>query len=91
MQSSSLSISQPTPSPKEAIPYSLAALRQDLERVRNAWNDCQASRDRNAIGGIKRLCCSVLSASGAKCGKAVQEGVDERTINGLSSFLAGKE
>ena len=34
---------------KEAIPYSLAALRQDLERVRNAWEDCQASRDRNAI------------------------------------------
>jgi hypothetical protein len=27
----------------------LAALRQDLERVRNAWDDCQASRDRNAI------------------------------------------
>ena len=24
-------------------------LRQDLERVRNAWGDCQASRDRNAI------------------------------------------
>jgi hypothetical protein len=29
----------------------LAALRQDLERVRNAWDDCQASRDRNAIYG----------------------------------------
>jgi len=28
-----------------------AALRQDLERVRNAWDDCQASRDRNAIYG----------------------------------------
>jgi hypothetical protein len=27
----------------------LAALRQDLQRVRNAWEDCQASRDRNAI------------------------------------------
>jgi hypothetical protein len=37
--------------PEEAIPYSLAALRQDLERVRNAWDDCQASRDRNAIYG----------------------------------------
>jgi hypothetical protein len=41
----------PTPSPKEAIPYSSAALRQDLERVRGIWDDCQASRDRNAIYG----------------------------------------
>jgi hypothetical protein len=40
---------QPCPSPKEAIPYSSAALRQDLQRVRNAWDDCQVSRDRNAI------------------------------------------
>jgi hypothetical protein len=35
--------------PEEAVPYSSAALRHDLERVRNAWDDCQASRDRNAI------------------------------------------
>ena len=42
---------QRRPSPKDAIaiPYSSAALRQDLQRVRNAWDDCQASRDRNAI------------------------------------------
>jgi hypothetical protein len=39
----------PRPSPKETIPYSSAAMRQDLERVRNAWADCQATRDRNAI------------------------------------------
>jgi hypothetical protein len=41
----------PRPSPKEAIPYSSAALRQDLQRVRGIWEDCQASRDRNAIYG----------------------------------------
>jgi hypothetical protein len=35
--------------PEEAIPYSLAALRQDLERIRNTWEDVQARRDRNAI------------------------------------------
>jgi hypothetical protein len=29
--------------PKEAIPYASEALRQDLERVRSAWEDCQAS------------------------------------------------
>ena len=33
------------------IPYSKEALRQDLLRVRNAWEHCQASRDRNAIYG----------------------------------------
>jgi hypothetical protein len=36
-------------SPKNAIPYSSAAMRQDLERLRGIWDDCQASRDRNAI------------------------------------------
>jgi hypothetical protein len=38
-------------SPKEAIPYTSAALRQDLERLRGIWDDCRASRDRNAIYG----------------------------------------
>jgi hypothetical protein len=33
------------------IPYSAAALRQDLSRVRAAWEHCQATRDRNAIYG----------------------------------------
>jgi hypothetical protein len=40
---------QPRSSPKEAIPYTSAALRQDLQRVRDAWEDAQSSRDRNAI------------------------------------------
>jgi hypothetical protein len=51
MQLYSPSTSRPRPSAKEAIPYSSAALRQDLERVRSAWEDCQATRDRNAIYG----------------------------------------
>jgi hypothetical protein len=38
-------------SPRTPIPYSSAALRQDLERLRSAWDDCQANRDRNAIYG----------------------------------------
>jgi hypothetical protein len=49
MQLHSPSTSAPRSSPKKAIPYSSAALRQDLERVRGIWDDCQASRDRNAI------------------------------------------
>jgi hypothetical protein len=36
---------------KEAIPYSSAALRQDLERLRGIWDDCQTSRNRDAIYG----------------------------------------
>jgi hypothetical protein len=41
----------PRPSPKETVLYSSAALRQDLDRLRGVWEDCQASRDRNAIYG----------------------------------------
>jgi hypothetical protein len=39
----------PRPSPKKAVPYSNEAMRQDLQRVHNAWLDCQANRDRDAI------------------------------------------
>jgi hypothetical protein len=49
MQPSIFPSFQSSPSPKGAIPYSSAALRQDLERLRGAWDDCQASRDRIAI------------------------------------------
>jgi len=49
MQLHSPSTLPPRPSTKAAIPYSSAALRQDLERLRGIWKDCQASRDRNAI------------------------------------------
>jgi hypothetical protein len=51
MQQSSLSTFQPRPPPKETIPYASAALRQDLERARSAWEEAQSSRDRNAIYG----------------------------------------
>src|SRR5436309_5606955 len=36
---------------QDDVPYSTQALRQDLLRVRIAWDDCRASRDRNAIYG----------------------------------------
>jgi hypothetical protein len=49
MQPSSLSTCQPRPSAKEAISYSSEALHQDLQRLRGIWDDCQATRDRNAI------------------------------------------
>jgi hypothetical protein len=36
-------------STKDPVPYSEAALRQDLTRVRNAWDECQGKRKRDAI------------------------------------------
>jgi hypothetical protein len=33
------------------VPYSKEAMKQDLLRVRIAWEECQASRERNAIYG----------------------------------------
>jgi hypothetical protein len=36
---------------QDDVPYTAQALRQDLTRVRSAWDECQASRDRNAIYG----------------------------------------
>jgi hypothetical protein len=37
---------KPSNSPKEIVPYSSAAMRQDLQRVRTAWDDCQANSGR---------------------------------------------
>jgi hypothetical protein len=31
------------------VPYTTQALRQDLLRVRSAWDDCQTNRDRDAV------------------------------------------
>ena len=36
---------------QDDVSYTAQALRQDLTRVRIAWDECQASRDRNAIYG----------------------------------------
>ena len=36
-------------SAKDLVPYSEAALRQDLGRVRNGWDESQARRERDAI------------------------------------------
>jgi hypothetical protein len=50
MQLLSLRTVQPRRWPEQQpVPYSSEALRQDLERVGNAWADCQANRDRDAI------------------------------------------
>jgi hypothetical protein len=70
---SSLSTFPPSPSAKEPVPYSSEALRQDLQRVRDAWADCQASRDRNAIYGYLTAVyglVAVWTAEGQEIGRA---------------------
>jgi hypothetical protein len=41
--------SPPKESAQDDVAYTTAALRQDLLRVRNAWDECQRSRDRDAV------------------------------------------
>jgi hypothetical protein len=41
--------STPKKSAQDDVAYTTAALKQDLRRLRNAWNECQGSRDRDAI------------------------------------------
>jgi hypothetical protein len=67
MQLHSLRTFPPRPSPKEAIPYTSAALRQDLKRLRGAWDDCQASRGRNAIYGYLSAVYGLIAWWTAEC------------------------
>jgi hypothetical protein len=49
VQLNSLSRRQSNPPPDAPIPYPADAMRQDLQRVRNVWDECQSNRDRDAI------------------------------------------
>jgi hypothetical protein len=42
------------------VPYTTQALREDLRRVQNDWDECQTKRDRDAI-------YSYLTAGAAQC------------------------
>jgi hypothetical protein len=46
-----LTSSRLKPPVRDDVPYTTEALRQDLVRLRNAWEDCQASRERDAVYG----------------------------------------
>jgi hypothetical protein len=43
--------SPPKEPAQDDVAYTTAALKQDLLRLRNAWHECQASRQRNAVYG----------------------------------------
>jgi hypothetical protein len=60
----------PRPSPKESIPYSSEAMRQDLARVRGIWDDCQASRDRNAVYGYLNAVYGLVACGRPKAGRS---------------------
>jgi hypothetical protein len=49
---------RPTP---DAIPYTKDALQRDLERVRDAWDDCQTDRRRGAIYGYLKAVYDLVS------------------------------
>jgi hypothetical protein len=49
MQPFDLSLDTQTRNPKVEVPYSDAALRQDLQRIRTLWDQSQANRRRDAI------------------------------------------
>jgi hypothetical protein len=51
MHSFDLSLDTRTRNPKVEVPYSDAALRQDLQRIRTLWDHSQANRQRDAIYG----------------------------------------
>ena len=44
-----VTLSRPKEIGLDDVPYTTQGLKQDLLRVRNAWEECQASRDRDAI------------------------------------------
>jgi hypothetical protein len=53
----------------DAIPYTKDALERDLERVREAWDDSQADRRRDAIYGYLKAVHGLVnwwSANGLK-------------------------
>jgi hypothetical protein len=52
----------------DAIPYTKEALERDLERVQEAWDDCQTDRRRDAIYGyLKAVYDLVYWWSAEKC------------------------
>jgi hypothetical protein len=51
MQSFDLTLDTRTRNPNVDLPYSDAALRQDLQRIRILWDQSQANRQRDAIYG----------------------------------------
>src|ERR1700730_12598731 len=46
-----LTSSRLKPPVQDDVPYTTQALKQDLLRLRTAWAECQASRERDAIYG----------------------------------------
>jgi hypothetical protein len=73
---------------KDAIPYSTEALRQDLTRVRVAWEEAQSSRNRDAIYGYLTAVYSLVTWWAAE-GKQVERARLALRLQGLE--VSGRE
>src|ERR1700704_4528221 len=68
------------------IPYSLEALRWDLDRVQIAWSDCQSCRERRAIFGYLQAVYDLVSWWSA-VGHADEHAGRALRLRGLEPFL----
>jgi hypothetical protein len=58
---------------QDDVAYTIRALQQDLRRVRNAWDDCQANRDRDAIYSYLKAVFDLVAWWAAE-GRAIERG-----------------
>jgi hypothetical protein len=65
MQSFNLSLDTEIRNPKIEVPYSDAALAQDLQRVRTLWDRSQGNRQRDAIYGYLAAVYALVTWWGA--------------------------
>jgi hypothetical protein len=69
-----LTSSRPQGPVQDDVPYTTRALKQDLARVQIAWDECQASRDRNAIYGYLTAVFDLVSGGRQKIGRSAEHG-----------------
>jgi hypothetical protein len=74
---------------QDEVPYTTRALRQDLLRVRSAWEECQASRERNAIYGYLTAVFDLVAWWAAE-GRALERGNKALRLQRICPF-AGEE
>jgi hypothetical protein len=70
---------------QDDVPYTTQALRQDLLRVRNAWEACQANRARNAIYGYLTAVFDLVSWWTAE-GRALERGYRALRLQRICPF-----
>jgi hypothetical protein len=77
--------SQLKPLVRDDVPYSTQALKQDLLRVQIAWDDCQASRARDAIYGYLTAVFNLVAWWTAE-NSALQRARQALRLRGITPF-----